>query len=342
MKNLIYHITLFTKIGAALLWLLLNMTSLNAQILINEFAASNSNTIADPEFNNYSDWIELHNIDSQAWNLKNFYLTDNMNDPNKWQITMDTILEPNGFIIIWADGKNTGLHTSYKISAIGEEIALYSPGSRLIDSISFSNQISDVSFGRLPEDKSTWAFFSEPSPGTANSTDPFSDIVFNTPEFSKRGGFYSGSQSISIKTDFGGIIRYTADGSEPQSTSPSYTLPIEISETTILRARIFKEGKVPGPTVTQSYFINENSAEEALPLVSISTDPANFWDPEKGIYVQDFKPSWEIPINIELFENNGMDRASFNQMAGVKINGLYSWQLPQKMLGVYFKKAYGS
>ena len=61
----------------------------------------------------------------------------------------------------------------------------------------------------------------------------------------------------------------------------------------------------------------------------------------KGIYVQDFKPEWEIPVNIELFENDGSDRAGFNLAAGIKVNGLYSWQLPQKMLGVYFRKEYG-
>ncbi len=47
-------------------------------------------------------------------------------------------------------------------------------------------------------------------------------------------------------------------------------------------------------------------------------------------------------MNVELFENNGLDRAAFNQRAGIKINGLNSWALPQKMLGVYFRKAYGS
>jgi hypothetical protein len=315
LKYYIFHI-IRTNIGLALL--LLFSTSLNAQILINEFAASNSNTISDPEFNAYSDWIELHNIDSKAWNLKNFYLSDNFNSPNKWQIPIDTLLEPGGFIIIWADGRNTSLHTSYKISALGEEIALYSPGSRLIDSLSFKTQKADVSYGRTPNDISIWTYFSEPSPGSANTSIAYSDIVFNVPEFSQRGGFYTSSQTISIKTNFGGEIKFTTDGSEPQRTSLSYIIPIEINETTILRARIFKEERIPGPIVTQSYFINENSVEEALPLVSISTDPENFWDQEKGIYVQDFKPTWEIPINIELFENNGMDRASFNQMAGMK------------------------
>ena len=74
----------------------------------------------------------------------------------------------------------------------------------------------------------------------------------------------------------------------------------------------------------------------------MATAPENFWDPDKGIYVQDYKPSWEIPVNVELFENDGSDRAAFNERTGVKVNGLYSWKLPQKMLGVYFKKQYGA
>jgi hypothetical protein len=49
-----------------------------------------------------------------------------------------------------------------------------------------------------------------------------------------------------------------------------------------------------------------------------------------------------VPINIELFENKGGDRAAFNERAGCKVNGLWSWQLPQKMLGVYFKKQHGT
>jgi hypothetical protein len=30
-------------------------------------------------------------------------------------------------------------------------------------------------------------------------------------------------------------------------------------------------------------------------------------DEDKGIYVQDFKLEWEIPVNIEFFENFGED-----------------------------------
>ena len=80
-----------------------------------------------------------------------------------------------------------------------------------------------------------------------------------------------------------------------------------------------------------------------LPIVCIASEPANFWDPEIGIYVpHSSKPDWEIPVNIELFENDGRPDAAFNLKAGIKSTGLYSWQLPEKMLGVSFRKQYGA
>src|SRR4030042_3352612 len=140
----------------------------------------------------------------------------------------------------------------------------------------------------------------------------------------------------------GGPIRYTLDGSVPTSESPVYSSPLSIPSTSVFRSRIFRPGLIPGPVATQSYFINEDFETRNLPVISIATDPANFWDPLRGIYVQDYKPEWEVPVNVELFENNGSDRAAFNERAGAKINGLYAWKLPQKMMGVYFRKQYGS
>jgi hypothetical protein len=312
------------------------------QVLINEFCAANSTVIFDPDFNESADWIELYNAGSAAQNLNGFFLTDNFNIPGKWQIPEDAVIQPGGYMIIWADGRNTGLHAGFKISALGEEIGFYSPGLALLDSVSFGEQKNDISYGRATDGSSEWSYFQEPTPHASNSTEPFQDFVSSVPEFTPFGGIYSSSLSVELHTDFGGEIRFTTDGSEPGEGSQLYTAAIPVNYTTILRARIFQPDKIPGPVVTHSYFIDENSADGNLPVVSIATAPENLWDPEKGIYVQDFKPDWEIPVNIELFENNGSDRAAFNEMAGAKINGLYSWQLPQKMLGIYFKKQYGS
>ncbi len=46
------------------------------------------------------------------------------------------------------------------------------------------------------------------------------------------------------------IIRYTLDGSEPDKSSMKFTEPITISETSVLKAKCFAEGILPGYTVS--------------------------------------------------------------------------------------------
>ena len=312
----------------------------SGQIVINEFSAANSTIMADPDYNDYSDWIELYNAGISDQNLKGFHITDDLGTPDKWKIELDTIIPAGGHLVIWTDGRNTGIHASFKLSALGEEIGLFSPDLALVDSLTFSQQRTDISMGRSSDGADHWAYFPQPSPGAPNSGISYMGYSSLVPDFSIRGGFYSSPFPVELSSDQGGIIRFTLDGSEPDENSELYTSALPMSSTTILRARIFEAGMIPGPTVTQSYFINENSEEGKLPVVSIATAPANFWDPDQGLYVQNFKPLWEIPVNVELFENDGGDRAAFNELAGIKVNGLYSWQLPQKMLGVYFKKQY--
>jgi hypothetical protein len=327
---------------ALLVMLLLGSNEAYGQIVINEFLASNSSVIEDPDFQSYSDWLELYNAGSVSVNLKGYYITDNLSNPVKWKIPVDAVIAPGGFIIIWTDGRDTLLHTSYKLAQIGEEIGIFSPAGMLVDTLHYLSQNTDISVGRYPDGSSQWYYFDQPTPGTQNNTTPYPDIVNSTPEFSVLGGLYDSPVNVELSGYMGGTIRYTLDGSDPKATDPVFANPISITKTTVVRARIFKPGLIPGPTVTHSYFLNEHFQTGNLPVVSIATDPENFWDPSIGIYVQDFKPEWEVPVNVELFENNGSDRAAFNERAGTKINGLNAWQLPEKMLGIYFRKRYGS
>jgi len=322
-------------------FLLFISVAASGQLYINEFMASNASTIKDPDYNNDADWIELYNDGIAPVNLTGYYLTDNIATPNKWMIGNVTIAA-KGFVIFWADGMNTGNHTIFKLDAQIEEIGLFNPDLTVIDTIRYVNQNPDVSGGRNQNNLELWGRFAVATPNAANNTEFFSDFVLNEPIFNTRGGIYNTNQSITLFTDLGGEIRYTLDGSDPTLASPLYTLPIDINATTVVRARVFKPEMLAGPIITNTYFINDLMETRGLPAVSLSTNPGNFWDPTNGIYVQTFKPEWEVPVNIELFENNGSDRAAFNELAGIKINGLYSWQLPQKMLGIYFKKRYGT
>ncbi len=315
---------------------------LYSQVVLNEFMAANASLVVDPDNAETADWVELFNAGTEPVDLSGYFLTDNLGNEDKWAIPQGTIIPGNGFLVIWADGTDTLLHTSYNFSRDGEEIGLYDPQLNLIDGITYGAQASDVSFGRQLDGDAAWSWFLDPTPGSSNnSSTPFAGLTYYEPSFSLRGGFYTSSQTIELST-LGGIIHYTLDGRTPSESDPVYTEPLNLNESTFLRARVFVEGFIPGPTITHSYFFEESLQERGLPVVSLVTDPDYFWDPDIGIYVQDFKPDWEHPVNIEFFENDGNNRAVFNERAGVKVNGLWSWQLPQKMLGIYFRRQYGA
>ncbi len=314
----------------------------NAQVTINEFMASNTTQFVDPDQQESADWIELYNDGTTLVELGGYYLTDDFDNQAKWKIPTGTQINPKGFLLIWADDLNTGLHANFKISAEGEELALVDLHGSIVDSVTFGLQEVNISMGRSLDVQKQWGYFPEPTPGSANTTPFFEGIVKSLPTFSVEGGIFQSEQSLLIHTLYGGWVRYTLDGSEPAESSLVPGSPIIISRNTVVRARIFKNGMIPGPVLTQSYFILPENKHTGLPVVSIASSPRNFWDPDTGIYVQNFKPEWEVPVNIELFEPEERDKAAFNLPAGIKINGLYSWQLPQKMLGVYFRRGYGA
>ncbi|MFC1762112.1 lamin tail domain-containing protein [Planctomycetota bacterium] len=116
-----------------------------ATVVINEIMASNASTIADMvDFDDYTDWIELYNDHSESVDLSGYYLTDDLDDPVKWEIPAGTTIAPYGYLIIWADGYDSGigytyprgywpwesfitrnLHTNFKLSSLGEELGLF-------------------------------------------------------------------------------------------------------------------------------------------------------------------------------------------------------------------------
>ena len=322
------------------------MTSMpmQAQVTINEVLASNGSVNTDPDYGANADWIELYNAGQTDVNLGGWSVTDNLDKPQKHIFPDGITIKAGGYLLIWCDDLGTGLHAGFKLSADGEEVGLFDASGNMVDSMSFGPQYGDISYGRSRDNAGMDVFFMTPTPGTANTTPGYTGRS-NQPVILTQGGAYAGSVTVTITNDQGGKVYYTTDGSEPTEQSSVYSAPLTFTTTTVLRARILEAGKMPGQTKTMTYFLNNEFQGHSLPVVSLATESSNFWDSEHGIYgytdKYNEKADFEVPVNIELYENNGSDRAAFNEPAGVKINGLYAWQLPQKMLGVYFKKKYG-
>ena len=97
-----------------------------AAILINEWMADNTRTLADPSHGNYADWFELYNPNTNAVDLSGYCLTDDLTDKTKWVAPPGTGIRPGGFLLIWADGDATPigtkneLHANFKLGKTGD------------------------------------------------------------------------------------------------------------------------------------------------------------------------------------------------------------------------------
>jgi len=317
---------------------------------INEFMASNSHTIKDPDYNGYADWIEIYNYGTELINLKNYFITDLLSQPQKYQFTSDLFIQPGSYLLIWADDKNTGVHTNFKLSASGESIGLFNASGQVIDTLSFGAQQDDISYGRVPDGSSNWFYLLPSSPGTINLEANIHNKL-SLPSVSLNGGFYNSSLSVAIThPDSSVSIRYTKDGSIPATNSLLYSGPVQIDSTLILKIRAFKEGFKESSILSVMYFINENTQ---LPVFSLSTNPENFFSDTSGIYVEgtngitghcstaprNWNQDWERPIDIQFFEK---DRSiGFSASAGVQIYGGCTRLYPMKSLAFYFRGSYG-
>ncbi|UCH88728.1 MAG: CotH kinase family protein, partial [Thermoplasmata archaeon] len=232
------------------------------------------------------------------------------------------------------------LHTNFKIDASGETLVLSDSTGKIIERIDTGNIPTDHSRGRPSDGGTEWMIFPQPTPGISNNTPGFQDLSAPV-QASIPGGFYDNSISLALTTDSPtAVIFYTLDGNDPSVTSTKYTAPINISKTTVVKARPFDEGFLPGRIMTHTYFINEISV---LTVISLSTPPANLWDPEIGIYTKgnytNYNQDWERPLHVELYEPNG--NLGFSVDAGMAIVGQATRTLPQKSLAIFARGKYG-
>jgi hypothetical protein len=147
-------------------------TASNSPVIINEFMASNTSTLADPQ-GEFDDWIELRNVTDEVVDLTGRYLSDEPNNPRKWQFPAGTVLPPNGFLVVWADEDGRavpGLHASFKLDADGESLFLTDTDTNynaILDSVTFDRQETDRSYARRADDADVWVI-GTPTPGQAN------------------------------------------------------------------------------------------------------------------------------------------------------------------------------
>jgi len=187
-------------------------------VCINEIMASNSSTIAD-EDGDYEDWVEILNLGDQSIDLEGWGLSDDESNLFRF-VFPSTVLGPGDYLLVWCSKKDRAvsgqpLHTSFGISASGEEIRLTHANGDLVDLVPATPLVSDISWGRYPNGTGPWFFFDKPTPLEPNASVYYTDIL-GPPSFSAAGGFYTNAFDLSLShSDPEVTILYTLDGSEP-------------------------------------------------------------------------------------------------------------------------------
>jgi spore coat protein CotH len=136
-------------------------------LVINEFLAYNT-LLEKDEYSDREDWIELYNTTSTLLDLSNVYLSDNTLLPQKWKFSNGTTINPNSFLMVWADDDSLQIinHTNFLLNNSGEKIIL-SVNTTIVDSIAFGPQGANISIARCPDGTGA---FSAASIATFNSS----------------------------------------------------------------------------------------------------------------------------------------------------------------------------
>lgn len=221
-------------------------------VRISEFVADNESGLTD-EDGDLSDWIELYNPTAAPINLVGYKLADSS---ASWTFPAVTI-GAQSYLVVFASDKNRtaqggNLHTNFKLGAGGENLSLRNAANAVIASFNpFPAQRPDVSYGRRSDGVAV--YYPTPTPGTANG---FSVLGFvPEPDFSVGRGFFSSAQTVTISTAMAGTaIRYTLDGSTPTEVNGlPYTAPLQISSTSTVRARAFRNDYLASGVATHTY-----------------------------------------------------------------------------------------
>ena len=125
-------------------------------VCINEVSGANSIYMND--YFKRNDWVELYNNSSYEVDVEGMYLSDNPNNPKKWQITKgesqaSTVIPAHGFLVVWCDKLDpvTQLHAPFKIDADGGHVVLTEKNGAWQDLFTYTAHNGDETVCRYPD-----------------------------------------------------------------------------------------------------------------------------------------------------------------------------------------------
>lgn len=220
------------------------------------------------------DWVELRNISDEPLDLSGYSISDDPDVPNMHCLRERT-LQPGETVTIILSGeenmaRNGYEHAMFSLNAQEDQLLLYDAEGKLLDYVYLKDIPLDYSYGRS-EDEGGFCYM-EPSPQNPNTAGW--RLISSAVEASYAPGVYSQEEAFALTLSAEGTIYYTTDGSVPDTTSEQYETPLQLEETTVVRAVAVEPGKVASDVYTATFIVGDS---HTLPVVSLVTDPEGLW-----------------------------------------------------------------
>ena len=304
-------------------------------VIINEYSAANCE-LDGSDCGDYEDWIELYNNSNNAIDLAGYYLSDKIDNITKWQFSSSIVIEPNSYLIIYASGldptlETSNTNTSFKLTQTrsSEYIVLADSNEQILDYKKLDRHQLTHSWGR--DEDFEWRVYENSTPGGENGLSVAYNNYVDAPMFNIESGFFDSAVEIILSSNDSDVeIYYTLDGSFPDNNSSTYTGPITINNTTVIRAIAISQDPnlLSSFSETNTYFINDS---HTVYVISIAGDEVD--DLINGDY-------GNRPVgSFEIFDQNGelIDEAvgEFNK------HGNDSWAYAQRGVDYIIRDQYG-
>ena len=296
--------------------------------VINEICPSNVDNFENLD-EGFTDWIELWNNTGSDFNLNDFYITDDRNEPTKWQIVPSGTFNTGEYVVISAKEFPELTQTiPFSFKRGGGHIYLTNSAEALIDSIIYPSLQPNDSYGRYG---TKWFYFDEPTPVSINTSETGYKGYAVRPSFNHVSGKYNKGTNITLNTGVeDDLIYYSLNGTNPtEGDGNLYTVPIVLQQTNSIRAVAIADSLIPSPAAYATYFVSVN---HHLPIVNLHLDSLELLDEIIGIYVlgpdaeeeypyygANFWKDIEIHAFYEYFDTTWVIHESLD--CGVKIHG---------------------
>lgn len=314
-----------------------------SKLVFNEIMIGNIDQYIDYSFN-YGAWAEVYNPTELSISLDGLYITDDENEPRKFQLPAGTgVVKAGEYKVIYFDhnaadgtfGDTAYKQVRFKLDNGGGSLYLYDADGNQLASAEYPECIPRCSWARTQDGGEDWSWTGTPTLAASNNDSDFADFRLEAPTIDTDSRLFTEPFTIQVSIPAGTTLRYTTNGTTPSLTNGSTSEDgiFNISETKIYRFGLFEEGMLPSPVVTRSYIYRNH--DYYLPVISIATDPDNLYDGRIGVYTDgingvsgrnhgasNINMDWERPVNFEYITPDG--EMAVNQEAEFVISGGWS------------------